>query len=112
MICDVLLNKLEGVRQTGRGRWIARCPGHDDRTPSLLVSEGTSKEGEDTVRLHCFAGCDKQNILGAVGLTFSDLYPPKPTRIDHRMRKQRRPFNAHDILEASANELLIGVMVM
>ena len=41
------------------GRWQAtygmvRCPVHDDRTPSLKISD--SENGEITV--HCFAGCD------------------------------------------------------
>lgn len=29
--------------------------------------------------LKCFAGCETDTVLGAIGLTFSDLYPPRPT---------------------------------
>jgi hypothetical protein len=34
-----LLDHLERVKQTGPGRWIARCPAHEDRSPSLSVRE-------------------------------------------------------------------------
>lgn len=35
MTVDVLLARLDGVRQTGTTTWIAQCPAHDDRRPSL-----------------------------------------------------------------------------
>jgi putative DNA primase/helicase len=35
---DVLLGRLEGVRRAGAGSWMARCPAHPDRNPSLSVS--------------------------------------------------------------------------
>ena len=34
-----LLERLEAVKPTGERRWQARCPAHDDRTPSLSVTE-------------------------------------------------------------------------
>ncbi len=39
MTADVLLSRLDGACRTGPGRWIARCPAHDDRHPSLAVRE-------------------------------------------------------------------------
>jgi hypothetical protein len=39
MSADVLLDKLDGVRPTGAGRWIAKCPAHEDRHASLSVRE-------------------------------------------------------------------------
>jgi hypothetical protein len=32
-----LLGWLEGVRQTGEGKWEALCPAHDDRNPSRSI---------------------------------------------------------------------------
>jgi hypothetical protein len=49
---------LRGMR-TGEGRWQARCLSHDDKNPSL--STGTSRSGK--VLLHCFAGCDPNDII-------------------------------------------------
>ena len=79
---DLLLGRLEGVRPAGPNSWMARCPAHEDRDPSLSVSV---KEGR--VLLHCFAGCSADAVLGAVGLTWRDLrggeswaWSPLPSR--------------------------------
>lgn len=68
---DRLLDRLDAVRKTGAGRWIARCPAHDDRSPSLRVRELP----DGRVLLHDFAGCDVGDVLAAIGLTLSDLFP-------------------------------------
>ena len=66
-----LLSRLDGVRQVGPGKWVARCPAHPDRRPSLSIAEG--KDGR--ILLHCFAGCRTADVLQALGLTFRDLFP-------------------------------------
>ena len=38
---DLLLDRLEGVRQRGEG-YQALCPAHEDREPSLSVAEPQS----------------------------------------------------------------------
>ena len=48
------------------GRWsdtkgMARCPAHDDRTPSLGVILG-----RHAILLHCFAGCDQASVIQAL----------------------------------------------
>ena len=65
-----LLVRLEGVRPGRRG-WSARCPAHEDKSPSLSVCEG---EGGRIV-LHDFAGCEPSAICAAMGLTLKDLFP-------------------------------------
>ena len=102
MTIDVLLSRLEAVRCTGRGRWIARCPAHEDKHPSLAVRE----LDDGRVLVHDFAGCDVEEVLAAAGLTFDALYPDRP--LDHAKKGERRPFNAHDVLECLANEALIA----
>jgi putative DNA primase/helicase len=49
------------ARPTGRG-WVARCPAHDDRTPSLSIRE--THEGR--VLLKCFAGCSWADLRDAL----------------------------------------------
>ena len=66
---DVLLNRLEGVKETSAGRYKARCPAHDDKSPSLSVTE---KDGK--VLIHCYAGCAAVEIVEAVDLSLSDLF--------------------------------------
>ncbi len=70
---DVLLGRLEGVHPAGPRSWMARCPAHDDRDPSLSVSV---KEGR--ILLYCLAGCAPEAVLEAVGLTWRDLRAPDP----------------------------------
>lgn len=71
-----LLEVLEGVRANGDG-WIARCPvpehgkGMGDRNASLSVAE---KEN-GWPRIHCFAGCQDEDVLAVLGLRWADLKP-------------------------------------
>jgi hypothetical protein len=65
-----------GGRRSGEG-WIARCPAHPDRHPSLSIRKGN---GDKTI-LHCFGGCTTPKVLAASGLRMRDLFvgrPPSP----------------------------------
>jgi putative DNA primase/helicase len=64
-----VLSRLEDVKQRS-GYHVAKCPAHDDREPSLSVSEGD----DGKVLLKCHAGCDVEEIVGAMGLHMSDLF--------------------------------------
>jgi hypothetical protein len=44
------------------GGWTARCPAHDDRNPSLSISDGD--DGKTLV--HCHAGCDQADVIDAL----------------------------------------------
>lgn len=70
MDAQLLLEKLDKVRASGQDRWLACCPAHDDKTPSLQITQAN-----DRVLIHCFAGCGGNEVLEAVGLDFSVLYP-------------------------------------
>lgn len=68
---DLILGQLEGrVRRSGRS-YSARCPAHDDRSPSLSIREAP----DGRVLIYCFGGCDTPEVLAAIGLGFRDLYP-------------------------------------
>ncbi len=98
---EVLLAKLDGVKRTGADRWIAKCPAHEDRSPSLSVRE----LDDGRVLLHDFAGCSVEEVLAAIGLEFDALFPERPTG-DHAPR-ERRPWPAADVLRALADETLL-----
>ncbi len=101
MSTDTLLSQLAGVKRTGVNRWLALCPAHPDKRPSLAVRE----LDDGRVLVHCFAGCGVEKVLNAVGLELDALYPEK--LIGHCLHPERRPFSARDILEAVGNEALI-----
>jgi putative DNA primase/helicase len=68
-----LLSRLDGVEEEADG-WVARCPAHTDGRPSLRVAQ--SDEGK--ILLHCRAGCRKDAVLEALGLTWADLFQETP----------------------------------
>lgn len=76
MIEEKILGRLLGVKKSGPRRWIARCPSHQDRSPSLSLAE--VEDGR--ILLHCHAGCEVGEVLDALGLRFSDLFPEPLTR--------------------------------
>lgn len=96
-----LLDRLDAVRETGAGRWVARCPAHDDRHPSLSVRE----TADGTVLLKCWTGCGAADVVAAVGLELRDLFPP---RMDDRppLRKHER-WASVDVLRCLAHEAVI-----
>ena len=68
---------------------MACCPAHDDRSPSLHVTEG--KDGR--ALLHGHAGCPVEAVLEALGLGLPDLFPNR-TAWRQRARKDPR----HELL--------------
>lgn len=50
-----------GGRKVGRD-WVARCPAHADRVPSLSISVGNSGK----VLIHCHAGCTQERVIQAL----------------------------------------------
>ena len=97
---DNLLSRLDKVRRTGNGTYQACCPAHADRSPSLSIRE----LDDGRTLIHCFGGCDVQDVLAAVGLTFDDLFPPRPIQYG---KCERRPFPAADVLRAIGFEALV-----
>ena len=43
-------------------QWLAQCPAHADRTPSLSIAD----RDNGRVLLHCFAGCDARDVIAAL----------------------------------------------
>ena len=100
MTVAVLLDRLEKVRRTNRGQWIACCPAHKDRRPSLSIRECD----DGRVLIHCFAGCSTHEVLSATSLEINDLFPARLT--DTSLKRESRPFPAAQILRALAFECL------
>jgi hypothetical protein len=70
----LVLDRLAGVRRSGSG-WVARCPAHDDRRPSLSIAEGE----DGRVLLYCHAGCATRDVVAAMGLRMADLFARRRT---------------------------------
>ena len=99
MYIEDLLNKFDGVRESGSGQYSCRCPAHEDSSNSLGIKQG---EG-DRILLNCFAGCDTKHILDAIGLTWKDILP------DNKITTQIKTsgFNPYSVLKMIRDEVLI-----
>ena len=72
---EEFLSRLQGV--TGHDpQWSARCPAHDDASPSLSVKCG---DNGGTV-FNCHAECSPEAVVSAMGLTLSQLMPDRPIK--------------------------------
>ena len=108
------LDRLDLVRESSNGRWRAKCPVHQsERSRSRTLSIGVADSG--AVLLNCFAGCSAEQIVKAVGLELTDLFPPDPyyKNYNHRPRKDLRAImnnaqHAATFVEVGARALLRG----
>jgi hypothetical protein len=103
-----ILDRLDRVRQTGPGRWIARCPSHEDRSPSLSIRE----LDDGRVLLHDLAGCDTEAVLTSLGLTLADLFPERlkgkwPGGYPHSASR----ISARSLLEVISEEVSVVALI-
>ncbi len=102
MSIETLISRLDGVKETGYGKYVARCPAHEDRSPSLAIKEC----GDGRILLHDFAGCQTEDVLAAVGLTFADVMPER-IGTEHSYKPLRSRFDARQVLECISHELMV-----
>ncbi len=107
MSADAVLQRVEKARRSGPGKWVARCPAHEDKAPSLAIRE----TDDGRLLLHCFAGCSTDSVIGALGLQWSDLMPPLPDGV-HHMPKVRRPWNMGDALDVIDEESSVLAIIV
>jgi hypothetical protein len=59
-----ILNKLSNLprfKKVGKFRYNACCPAHDDKSPSLSITDA-----DDKILVHCFSGCTQDEVLDAL----------------------------------------------
>ena len=102
MTIEILLDRLDGVKSRGKNKWIAKCCAHDDKSPSLALTELS----DGRILLKCFAGCETQTILANIGLTMEDLFPNGRLgefkgfqRIEDELKQKRKTSHEQTILD-------------
>lgn len=83
MTFETFLDGLDRPRRTARG-FIAHCPAHEDRSASLSVSEGD----DGRILIKDFSGCTPAEIVAAMGLKLSDLFPENQTPASRARSRQ------------------------
>jgi hypothetical protein len=101
----LILDRLERVKPTGPGRWIAACPAHKDKSPSLSIRE----TDDGRVLLHDFGGCPTGDVLASLGVGLSDLFD-KPLTHFAAPSKSRVP--ARDVLELISCEVDVAMVLL
>jgi hypothetical protein len=67
---DLVLSRLDKLKPSGKDRWMACCPVHDDNTPSMVVSILNRK-----LVCHCFScGANGVSVVESLGLKIGDLF--------------------------------------
>ena len=106
---DAVLHRLDRVKRTAPDKWIALCPAHEDRKPSLSIREAD----DGRVLIHCWSGCSAADVVGALGLSLSDLFPgDRRSLADHGTGPMRRPFDWRDALQGIAHEATVARLIV
>ena len=93
MTLQTLLDRLDAVRSRGAGKWSARCPAHQDHSPSLSIRQGD----DGRILVHCFAGCTALEICSELEVSVRDLFQVSPpSRRQHQPKPWR--FNGDSIV--------------
>ncbi|WP_207884548.1 AAA family ATPase [Pseudomonas sp. 30_B] len=93
---DLLLSRLRGVKKHG-AQYMARCPAHEDKSPSLSLSRGD----DGRALVHCYAGCELRDVLTTVGLELRDLFP------ENLSPEQRQQYRRNKLEAARRLELVV-----
>ncbi len=67
------LSSLPKFKAVGKNRYVACCPAHDDKHPSLSITDA-----KDKILVHCFSGCTQTDVIDALrsqGLWHTDSKP-------------------------------------
>lgn len=84
-------------KKTGRNSWMARCPAHDERTPSLHI---TMKD-DGRLLIHCHGQqCSPHDIVAATGADLGALFP------DDRDKHYRAETRKRDI---TVDEMVLAI---
>ena len=87
-----ILSRFNRVRRLQReSTWIAECPAHEDKTPSLGLWLG--RKGQMIIRDWAQPGCTIHSILTAVGLKMNDLFPDDDDKEEIARQSQKKPYN-------------------
>lgn len=106
---DKVLQRIESVKKTGPDKWLAKCPAHDDKRPSLSIRE--AEDGK--VLLKCWAGCGAGEVVAALGLSLADLFPQDAKTLhQHGTGPMRRPFDYRDALQGISHETTVARLIV
>ena len=98
------------AKRIGRGKWMAKCPAHADKRPSLAISEGNPRKGNFPFAMCCMSqGCTGDEILKAMGLTWKQGLGDKAVSRKEQLRADRERAEREEI-RRNVRELVITAL--
>lgn len=79
---EAIASALQKAKRVRPGKYVACCPAHDDKTPSLSIEDAPN----GNVLVHCHAGCSQNAVIDAL----RDLglwHKPSRKRIEYLKNK-------------------------
>lgn len=102
-----IIERLEGAKPTGHGKWRARCPVHGGKSLSLSIEQRA-----DRVLMKCFAECSTLDVLEHLGLRLADLFDDSTRHQyvegDRNARHTVNPRDALALLDKESMVLLLA----
>jgi hypothetical protein len=95
---------LARVKKIAADKWAAACPIDQSRNGRPIAVREMS---DGRVLLYPFCGCNTGDVLSALGLSFSDLFP-EPLG---EFKPERRPFDPVQVLAALEHEITVAVLI-
>ena len=99
-----IVQRLDHCREVKSGEWIARCPSHQDSSPSLTIKELS----DGRVLIHCFAGCGALDVITAVGLDWGTLFPPETEHYKGHRRNRHTETVDSLVIEIAEHDRAMG----
>jgi CHC2-type zinc finger protein len=121
---QMLLSRLDRVKALRAKKhaesYVALCPAHNDKRPSLCVD----LTHDSRILLYCRSGCGAVDVLASIGLEMPDLFPNsdykrppgyKPSEIYHALNvavvaKHSKPEALHGINDLKTIEQALKVL--
>lgn len=104
MTAEELARKFEHYRRDGRG-FRARCPVHKSKGLTLAIYADPERSS-----VHCHAGCQSDDVLKAVGLTWKDTYYQPLTKLDRKQQESAR--RQREASERKSSQLRVGTWIL
>ena len=106
MTPDEFVQHLKGVKPRGKDKWMACCPAHDDRDPSLAIA--STSQGK--ILLKCYAGCSALDVVHSLGLGLQDLFPDDYTEDPMGFARREMAKRRHNAEKASQAKTYLAIL--
>jgi hypothetical protein len=104
MSAEALISRLHNVKTVGPDKFVAGCPLCQSKN-GRPISVRALADGRTL--LHAFCACSTSDVLSALGLRFSVLYPEGLGDF----KPERRPFDGVQVLHAVAHEIMVAILI-